>query len=240
MVQINKKSILWLLTILTIGAFFLEFFVVIMWAPQQQDTTATPTPAASQTFTGTGYMQATVTGFDDNMLIECNNSASATAAALEGVNGILRAFLASDTIIAAKLNGTFSSAEFVPIADSINSTLSRWCAPKIVRGALLKIEAPLTAFGTSSNATVYPRELEAYASYAGQRAPTGFVNAGTAENESIQLVASISTQQGQVVQFFAQQVEIQAATATPQAGQNETFTVEKASATASAPAANNS
>jgi len=240
MVQINKKNILWLLTILTIGAFILEFFVVIMWAPQQQQETASPTPAASQAFTGTGYMQATVVGFDDNMLIECNNSVSATAAALEGIKGVSRAFLASDTIIAAKLNGTFSSAEFAPIADSINSTLSRWCAPKIVRGALLKLDSPVTVFGSSANATIYPRELEAYASYAGQRAPTGFVNAGTAENESIQLVASISLQQGQVVQFFAQQVEIQAATVDMPAGQNETFTVEKSSTPASAPAANNS
>ncbi len=208
----EKKTILWLLAVLVIGAFVLEFFVVIMFTPPQQreETVPTPTPGPKQ-FTGIGYAKAVVVGFGDDALVECNTTDSRAADALAGVEGVKNAFFAAGAVIVVKLNQSFSSEEFAGVASEMNSTLSQWCAPKIVRSAAIRLEEPLMVFDRLNNSeTIYPRDLETHAFYLGQRAPTAFVLPGVVENESIDLLARVFLQEGRVAQFLAQQVSAEA------------------------------
>ena len=206
MVELNKKTVLWALTVLIIGAFILEFFVVIMWTPQEVPE-ATPTPAPTQ-LSGTGYGQATVTGFDDDAVIECNSTQPGAADAVTKTAGVSNAFFAADGVIALKLNKSFSTREFAQVAAGINSTLSQWCVPHIMRGAFIRLEAPMAIFGKAGNATLQPRDLENYAYLVGEQAPKAFVLPGTAENDSIQIMAGVALQGGQLGSFFAQQVSL--------------------------------
>jgi len=204
----ERKTILWILTVFVIAAFVLEFFVVIMWTPPQPGEAPTPTPGPKQ-FAGNGYAKATVTGFGDDALVECNTTDSAAAEALSKIPGVSNAFFATTSLITVKVNQSLEDG-FLALAREMNSTLSKWCVPKILKSAFIKLDEPLVVFDRLNNSqTIYPRDLETLAFYSGRRAPTAFVFPEVGENESVMVLASVFLQEGRVVQFFAQQAQVE-------------------------------
>lgn len=178
--MVSKKTFIFWGTIALLVIFFIEFFWVVLYAPQK--TTATPTPEQPQAFDGSAVANARVVSFFNQGLAFCNSTVPVQQAFFSSVSGVSNPLQFSETLTAFTLNESLADSALA----QLRVGLEEKCGGdyRLLRSAVLRFTDANLTFRSStamSETKILPTSVFA-------RGIKGTVDASASVNDSVKLL----------------------------------------------------